>query len=221
VNKKIKKVILYFIGLLVAMTVVFLLISWFSKEYLLTALNCEKEKVNIVLYKDKYYTYDFPFDFIPFCGEVMVKNSKLLYISKYKNGSLNNERKIFYENGQLKILALFKKGMLDGKFIGWYENGQKAIETFYKNDLESGQRVERYENGAPKSISHYKEGKKHGEFITWYDKGSMSKDDWKQNSSPKTISLYKDDIEQGAKIIFNKNGIISTKKEFTRKENGQ
>lgn len=54
---------------------------------------------------------------MPFCGELIVKNHKLLYISKYKNGSLNYERKVFYENGQ------------------------KAIETFYKNDIEQGHSV--------------------------------------------------------------------------------
>ena len=199
------------IGLLVVIIIILLSITGLIKQYTLTAVNCEEKKVNIVLYKDKYYTYDFPFDFILFCGEVMVKNNKLLYISEYKNGSLNNKRKIFYENGQLKLLALFKKGMLNGKFTGWYENGQKAIETFYKNDLERGRRVEWYENGAPKSISHYKEGKKHGEFITWYDKGKISKDEWKQNSSLKIITLYKDNIEQVPQIVFNIDGTVISK----------
>jgi|GEM_PF-6798360 len=202
------------IGLLALSILVLSFFLWLDKNYVLSAMNCEKEQVNIVLYKDIYYEYQFPIDFVPFCGEVVVKENKHTYVSLYENGRLDGSRKIFYENGKIKLLAHFKNGILEGEFTGWYDNGHQAIKTFYKSDLENGLRTEWYENGAPKKIGHYAKGKKHSEFVIWHDKGNISKNDWKQNSSPKLITFYENDVEKGPQFIFDKNGTVVSKKEF-------
>ncbi|UZR96347.1 toxin-antitoxin system YwqK family antitoxin [Chondrinema litorale] len=153
--------------------------------------------------------------------------------SNWQENKLHGILVSWYGNGQKEKEQNYIKGKLDGKQMKWYENGQlKVLENFAKG-IPTGESLKYLENGMLKRKQLYKSGRIEGlVYELWdykgrvIDGGMYSETEYEKNIPHGKETVYypnkvkmREGInqhgkEQGERIWWTQNGIISIKEYF-------
>ncbi|MCI0382332.1 MAG: hypothetical protein L0207_04700 [Chlamydiae bacterium] len=108
------------------------------------------------------------------CVVSFFSNGKIEKITRYKEGLLEGEMKLFFPEGEIKMVSHFKNGKPHGSTISYHKDGKKAEEMQYEEDKLVGEFIRYYpETEAKAAAIPYHQGVVHGIAMEWHPNGML------------------------------------------------
>ena len=134
------------------------------------------------------------------------ENEKLIEVSNYENGKINNERQLFYPSGQLMVSEHYTNNVFNGTYTAYYESGNKMEEGVFEDNLMIG--VWNYYYDLPEDII-----KEEIRYIDNIENGAFK--EYHKNGELKSEGTYKDEYEDGPYKEFDNQGRLIKEINYT------